>query len=616
MVDYPVKNILRILMFSLLVAASAWAIVSWTSAPGLPGVVAYDASILAPVYEVKPDATLVSPTLEDLQELQSRIYILDERYDDLTGKILVLQKHQRLLDVKFADSGGGPKFGAAAGYVFVGGEQRYQLYTRAREYAVDWMEVPANTWTTIYTIPSMTAGELGVYAALAIITYDQSDAAVSCDAGQCDAVIRRYVPGRFQGGDFCRPDGVCASAGSFDVAEDSYVTSSGVMAGAQARISWTGSTLVLQVNPTATARAAGSISGYTLKPFASSSSSGGGSSGSSSGGSDSGSDAGGSSSGGSSSGGSSSGGAAPTVSSIAPSAGPATGGTAVTITANNVRSGATAKINGSTCTGPTVTPGSPGTVACTAPAYSSTSGTSTKQAVEIINSDATNGSAALYMYAPTDTLSVAVDWTGESGVAASSGNVSAWADIVNGVSFGSVTGITTTTLNGLPAISCNGTSSLATATPTSAFGSATTFTVAFAFRQTSSTAYSSLITFIGTGYAFFENNGGSALLGLDVNGGSQTDSNAISNGTTYCGIISVNGASSFAQLEPNSATTLASIGAMSTVTTAYLCNSYLAGTSYGIYNGAIGEIIGYAGITSGADNTVNYGILKNKWGCN
>ena len=251
----------------------------------------YDASVPAPVYEVHLDATL--PTLDDLLELRSRVSELDESFGLLEKKVAVLQEHQVLLDKMFKDVQG-PKFGASAGYVFVGGEQRYQLYTRAREYAQDWTAVPAGTWTTIYTMPALVAGELNVYAALAIITYDQSDAAVSCDAGYCDAVIRRYVPGRFQGNDFCRPDAVCASGGSFDAAEDAYVTSLGVMAGAQARISWSSPNLLLQVNPPVTARAAGSISGQALKPVGDSGgSSGGSSSGSSSGGSSSGSSSGG-----------------------------------------------------------------------------------------------------------------------------------------------------------------------------------------------------------------------------------------------------------------------------------------------------------------------------------
>ena len=161
---------------------------------------------------------------------------------------------------------GSKKYGASAGYVFVGGEQRYQLYTRAREYAVDWVSVPANTWTTIYTMPSLVAGELNVYAALALISYNNSDAAVNCDAGLCDGVIRRYVPGRYQGGDFCRPDGVCASAdaGGFDVPIDSYVTTSGIETGALSRIAWSSPSLVLQVYCPAGCMAAGAISGQAM----------------------------------------------------------------------------------------------------------------------------------------------------------------------------------------------------------------------------------------------------------------------------------------------------------------------------------------------------------------
>jgi hypothetical protein len=160
----------------------------------------------------------------------------------------------------------GHKMGAAAGYVFVGGEQRYQLYTRAREYAVDWVNVPANTWTTIYTMPALVVGEVNVYAGLAIVTYDNSDASVNCDAGACDGVIRRYVPGRYQGGDFCRPDAVCASAGAFDMAVDWVVTDSGILTGAGARISWTAPSLVMQVFCPTACRAAGGISGQAMKP--------------------------------------------------------------------------------------------------------------------------------------------------------------------------------------------------------------------------------------------------------------------------------------------------------------------------------------------------------------
>jgi hypothetical protein len=158
------------------------------------------------------------------------------------------------------------KFGAAAGYVFAGGEQRYQNFARLREYALDWVSVPATTWTTVYTMPALVAGELNAYAGLAFITYDNSDAAVNCDGGLCDGVIRRYVPGRYQGGDFCRPDGVCASAGSFDVSVDSYVTTTGISTGALARISWSSPNLVMQIFCPTTCRAAAGISGQAMKP--------------------------------------------------------------------------------------------------------------------------------------------------------------------------------------------------------------------------------------------------------------------------------------------------------------------------------------------------------------
>ena len=149
------------------------------------------------------------------------------------------------------------------------GEMPYKQWTRLKEDAYDWptVSVPASTWTTVYTMPAMAVGELDVYAALAIISYDGSDASVNCDAGMCDAVIRRYVPGRYQGGDFCRPDGVCASAGSFDIGEDAYVTQAGIMNGTLARISWSGSALTVQVYCAATCRASGGISGQRMLSF-------------------------------------------------------------------------------------------------------------------------------------------------------------------------------------------------------------------------------------------------------------------------------------------------------------------------------------------------------------
>jgi|HubBroStandDraft_3_1064219.scaffolds.fasta_scaffold01651_6 hypothetical protein len=158
--------------------------------------------------------------------------------------------------------------GASAGYLFVGGEQRYQQYTRAREYAVDWVAVPAGTWTQVFATPTIVSGELSAYAGIAFVTYNMADASTNCDAGGCDGVIRRYIPGRYQGGDFCRPDGVCANvdAGAIDVAEDSYVTTAGVMAGAQARIAWSSPSLIMQVYCPVACWSAAGISGRALKP--------------------------------------------------------------------------------------------------------------------------------------------------------------------------------------------------------------------------------------------------------------------------------------------------------------------------------------------------------------
>lgn len=278
------------------------------------------------------------------------------------------------------------RFAAGAGPQFTG-EQHFQLYARLKEDAIDWStsSIPANTWTSIYVMPTPTAGDLNVYAALAIISYDNADATVNCDAGACDGVIRRYVPGRFQGGDFCRPDGVCASAdaGGFDVQEDSYVTGSGIMTGAQARIAWISSTLTLQVMCPATCRAAGGISGQRMKMFVPASVDSGTDSGTDSGvdsGTDSGVDAGG--------------GPAPSILSITPLATTSAGGWVHQI-----------KVASGTCTGTpsatfagvaatSVTCTTTSNLQATSPAFSTPNGSGTEQVLTVTAGGTTYTSAS------------------------------------------------------------------------------------------------------------------------------------------------------------------------------------------------------------------------------
>jgi hypothetical protein len=313
----------------------------------------------------------------------------------------------------------GHKMGASAGYVFLGGEQRFQQYTRAREYANDWVAVPANTWTTVYTMPALVPSEVDVYAGLAVISYNNADASVNCDAGACDAVIRRYVPGRYQGGDFCRPDGICASAGAFDVAEDAFVTTTGVMTGALARISWTSPSLVMQVFCPQACTAAASLSGRALKPI---------------------SDAGIVDSGpadAADAADSSDSGSPPTLSLVTPNIGPTNGGTAVTLTGTNFTGCTGATFAGSPITSFVVA--SPTSITGVSPSFTTTGlGTGSTVTVNCPQgnvSGSTTPTKFFYSF-PTDTAAVVQFNRGDVGA-----TVSQWNDLTaNGNNWVQATG--------------------------------------------------------------------------------------------------------------------------------------------------------------------------------
>ena len=401
------------------------------------------------------------------------------------------QSHDRLVSLEQqlqeANSRTTHKFGAAAGYVFAGGEQRYQNFARLREYALDWVSVPATTWTTIYTMPALVSGELNAYAGLSYITYDNSDAAVDCDGGKCDGVIRRYVPGRYQGGDFCRPDGVCASGGSFDVSVDSYVSSTGIQAGALARISWSSPNLLLQVYCPTACRAAAGISGQAMKPYVDS---GGADAADSSDGADSGSDAG----------------PPPTIASTNVDFISSTGGIASSLILTGTGfTGATVAISGTT--GAPTTVSNTGTVWTLTPAASSVDTAQGNSAVSTITVTNSGGSATFPVWVipgGTGGTQLLGAWTLQNATT-SAGNVATVPDMSgNGNPLNVVGSASPYTANGTTSYVTCGPVANSAAVASSTFPAETNSEVAYAARRTSSSVDFAVPFIVGVGGKYME----------------------------------------------------------------------------------------------------------------
>ena len=98
-------------------------------------------------------------------------------------------------------------------------------------------------------LPAPAVGEHLTVTSLAKIDYAGGDAAVNCDGGACTGDFRRYFPGVYQGGQFCRGDGVCT-----DVQTDVYLSADAAtpLFGSTVHITWQDAGIVAEAGTLAT----------------------------------------------------------------------------------------------------------------------------------------------------------------------------------------------------------------------------------------------------------------------------------------------------------------------------------------------------------------------------